>query len=52
MGYSVDSVAVQEGPAEAGSDVVVTVGDPLLPDRIEFQIGVQVFSSKGTVEGP
>lgn len=52
MGYSVDSVAVQEGPAEAGSDVVVTVGDSLLPDRIEFQIGVQVFSSKGTVKGP
>ena len=51
MGYSVDSVAVQEGPAEAGSDVVVTVGDLLLPYRVEFQIGVQVFSSKGIVQG-
>ena len=47
MGYS---LAVQEGPAEAGSDVVVTVGDPLLPDKVEFQIGVQVFSHKGSVE--
>ena len=48
MGYS--SFNVQEGPAEAGSDVVVTVGSPLLPDEVEFQIGVQVFAYTGTVE--
>ena len=47
MGYS---FVVQEGSAEAGSDVVVTVGDPLLPDSVEIRIGVQVFSSEGTVE--
>ena len=46
MGYSFN---VQEGPAEAGSDVVVTVGSPLLPDEVEFQIGVQVFAYEGTV---
>ena len=48
MGYSPEKVKVQEGPAEAGSDVVVDVNHPLLPD--EFRIGVQVFSSQGTVE--
>ena len=48
MGYTTD-VHVQEGPAEAGSDVVVTVDNPLLPG--EFRIGVQVFSYVGTVEG-
>lgn len=47
MGYSCN---VQEGPAEAGSDVVVTVGSPLLPDEVEFRIGVQVFAYDGTVE--
>ena len=47
MGYSCN---VQEGPAEAGSDVVVTVGSPLLPDQVEFQIGVQVFAYTGPVE--
>ena len=31
--------SVQEGSGEAGSDVVVTVGNLLLPDRVEFQIG-------------
>ena len=46
MGYSAE---VQEGPAEAGSDVVVTVGNPFLPDD-GFQIGVQVFAYEGTVE--
>ena len=46
MGYSAE---VQEGPAEAGSDVVVTVGNPFLPDD-GFLIGVQVFAFKGTVE--
>lgn len=48
MGYSPEKVKVQEGPAEAGSDVVVDVNHPLLPN--EFRIGVQVFSSRGTVE--
>ena len=52
MGYAVDSVSVQEGPSEAGSDVVVTVGDHLFPDMVEFQIGVQVFSAKGSVSAP
>ena len=47
MGYSFN---VQEGRGEAGSDVVVTVGSPLLPDKVEFQIGVQAFAYTGTVE--
>lgn len=46
MGYTPD---VQEGPGEAGSDIVVTVNDPLLP---ELRIGVQVFSYEGSVEAP
>ena len=45
MGYTTD---VQEGPYEAGSDVVVTVDNPLLPG--EFRIGVQVFSYEGDVQ--
>lgn len=45
MGYSV--VEIREGPAEYGSDVVVTVGDPLLFD--ELRVGVQVFSYGGKV---
>ena len=50
MGYSAE---VQEGPAEAGSDVVVTVGNPLLLDEVDgLRIGVQVFSYEGTVEEP
>ena len=48
MGYSIDRIIVQEGPAEFGSDVVVTVGDPLLPE--EFRIGIQVFSYKKEVQ--
>ena len=48
MGYSIDQIVVQEGPTEFGSDVVVTIGDPLLPR--EFRIGIQVFSYKKTVE--
>ena len=48
MGYRPEKVKMQEGPAEAGSDVVVDVNHPLLPD--EFRIGVQVFSFEGTVE--
>ena len=46
MGYSAE---VQEGPAEAGSDVVVTVVNPLLPDD-GFRIGVQAFAYEETVE--
>ena len=47
MGYTTE-VHVQEGPYEAGSDVVVTVDNPLLPG--EFRIGVQVFSYEGDVQ--
>lgn len=47
MGYSFN---VQEGRAEAGSDVVVTIGSPFLPNEVEFQIGVQVFAYDGLVE--
>ena len=47
MGYTPE---VQEGPAEAGSDVIVEVNNPLLPG--EFRIGVQVFSYQGPVEEP
>ena len=47
MGYT---HIVREGPDDRGSDVVVTVGDPLLPDSVEITIGVQVFASEGTVE--
>lgn len=47
MGYTAN---IQEGPGEAGSDIVATVGDLLLPDEVEFRIGVQVFSSTGPVE--
>ena len=46
MGYS--EVKVQEGPNEAGSDVVVIVGDSLLP--VAFTVGVQVFCYRGQVE--
>ena len=45
MGYSSQ---VQEGPAEAGSDIVLTIDNPLLP--CEFRVGVQVFSYEGSVE--
>lgn len=44
MGFSSD---VQEGPGEAGSDVIVTVGNALLPT--EFRIGVQAFAYEGEV---
>ena len=43
MGYS---FVVQEGPAEAGSDIVVILGSPLLPDSVEIRIGVQVSLPK------
>ena len=45
MGYN---PKVQEGPREAGSDVVVDIQHPFLPG--EFRVGVQVFSYRGTVE--
>ena len=45
MGYAPE---VQEGPSEAGSDIVVTMGSPLLPT--EFRIGIQAFAYEGTVE--
>ena len=45
MGYSPE---IQEGPSEAGSDVVVTIGNVLLP--IEFRIGIQAFAYEGTIE--
>lgn len=45
MGYSAE---IQEGPAEAGSDVVVTVGDWLL-GNVTFRVGVQVFAYKGDI---
>lgn len=45
MGYSPE---VQEGPREDGSDVVVTIGSPLLPT--EFRVGVQAFAYEETVE--
>lgn len=47
MGYTHE---VQEGPNENGSDIVVTLGDPLLPDDIEIRIGVQVFSYENEVK--
>ena len=47
MGYAPH---VQEGPAEAGSDIIVTVNNPLLPDGVEFRIGVQVFAYEGDIE--
>jgi hypothetical protein len=40
MGYS--SVIYQEGPHERGSDIVVSVGNALLPE--EINVGVQAFS--------
>ena len=45
MGYSPE---VQEGPSEAGSDVIVTISNPLLPT--EFRIGVQAFAYEENVE--
>ena len=46
MGHAAE---VQEGPHEAGSDVVVTLGNPLLPDGEQFRLGVQVFAYEGEV---
>ena len=47
MGYAVE---VQEGPAEAGSDVVVTISDPLLHEEANIRIGIQVFAYEGDVQ--
>lgn len=47
MGYS---SVVQEGRAEAGSDIVVSLGSPLLPDSVEIRIGVQAFAYEGIIE--
>ncbi len=44
------SCVVQEGPAEAGSDLVVSLGSPLLPDSVDIRIGVQAFAYEGDVE--
>lgn len=46
MGYTFE---VQEGPAEAGSDVLVTVGNWLLGEEITFKVGVQVFAYSGNI---
>ena len=45
MGYSAE---VQEGPGEAGSDLIVTVGNALLPT--EFRVGVQAFAYEGEIQ--
>ena len=47
MGYSSD---VQEGPSEAGSDLVVSLDSPLLPETKEIRIGVQAFAYEGVVK--
>lgn len=47
MGYTAN---VQEGPAEAGADLCVTVGSPLLPDKRDVVVGVQVFSYEDDVD--
>lgn len=46
MGYDSD---VQEGPREAGSDLVVYLDSPLLPETKEIRIGVQAFAYKDVV---
>ena len=50
MGYSPENICLQEGPSEAGSDLVVTVSSPLLPNHGNFvRVGVQVFAYKDDV---
>jgi hypothetical protein len=46
MGYS---TVLQEGAGEAGSDLIVNVGSPLLPRPLT--VGVQVFAWEGNVAG-
>lgn len=47
MGHAAE---IQEGAGEKGSDVVVTLGNPLLPDDVQFRIGIQVFAFEDEVE--
>ena len=49
MGYSFE---VQEGSGEAGSDVVVTVGNWLPGEETTFRVGVQVFAYSGNITIP
>lgn len=51
MGYSPENICLQEGPSEAGSDLVVTVSSPLLPNHgnFGFRVGVQAFAYKDDV---
>jgi len=49
MGYKGDEFNVQEGSGEAGSDVVVTVGNWLLGEETTFKVGVQVFAYNGDI---
>lgn len=51
MGYSPENICLQEGPSEAGSDLVVTVSSPLLPNHgnFGFRVGVQAFAFEGDV---
>ena len=51
MGYPPENIRLQEGPSEAGSDLVVTVSSPLLPNHgnFGFRVGVQAFAYKGDV---
>ena len=45
-----DIYELQEGRGEVGSDIVVTVNHPFLPENVDIRIGVQVFSYKDRVE--
>lgn len=51
MGYPPENICLQEGPSEAGSDLVVTVSSPLLPNHgnFGFRVGVQAFAYKDDV---
>jgi len=45
-----DAYELQEGRGEVGSDIVVTVTHPFLPENVGIRIGVQVFSYEDRVE--
>ena len=45
-----ETYELQEGPSEVGSDIVVTVTHPFLPENVDIRIGVQVFSYEDRVE--
>ena len=51
MGYPPENICLQEGPSEAGSDLVVTVSSPLLPNHgnFGFRVGVQAFAYKDDI---